>query len=243
MLADAAQIQAIQKQVADLAVADLDAVFRMVEGLPPEAARDLMIETLPGVVSTYGDVSASAAGEWFETLREREVGAAFPARLAAPVAFEPVEQSIRYSAHHLFDGTPDQMLKYLTGQTIKWVNQPSRETIIDSIDADPIGRGWQRVVRPGGCGFCRMLADRGGRYTRKSVWFASHTNCNCGAVPSWDDSIPEVDVNAYKASKRMEAIRSRAAGEGKDAVDAREILAEHRGRVREWVKDFESRGN
>lgn len=265
LLSDANDIRLIQKQVVQYALTGLDELFLTIAGLPPEVARNILIESLPGVAATYGDISAVAAGEWFETLREREVGSGMSARLAQPVAAEPVEQSVRFAAQHLFTDDPSQTEKYLAGQMVKWVNQPARETIIDSIDADPIGYGWQRVVRPNGCRFCRMLADRGGVYTRKTVWFASHANCNCGAVPSWDPDLPEVNVKAYEASKRMESVRRRAEGRatddeiarsranagGKlktsvtrqnrmsDQARAQETLKDHRARTRAWLKDME----
>lgn len=240
MLTQANEIRRIQSSISAMATADLKEIFRLIEGLEPEAARALVAELLPGVAQTYGDVAAVAAGEWFEDLRVREVGTGRPAALASPVPTEQVTQSTRFAAQHLFTDRPDLMEKYLAGQLAKWVATPSRETIIGSIDADPIGYGWQRVVRPDGCGFCRMLADRGGVYTRKSVWFAAHANCNCGAVPSWDPSLPEVDVKAYEASKRMESVRRRAAGPpSKKQRKAQAVLDRHRARTREWIQEFE----
>lgn len=240
MLTQANEIRRVQSSVSTMALADLNEIFRLVDGLGPEAALDLVIDLLPGVAQTYGDVAAVAAGEWFEDLRVREVGVGRPAALASPVPTEQVTQSTRFAAQHLFTARPDLMEKYLAGQLLKWVSQPARETVINSIDADPIGYGWQRVVRPDGCGFCRMLADRGGVYTRKKVWFASHANCNCGVVPSWDPSLPEVSVNAYEASKRMESVRRRAAGPpSKKQKQAQAVLDRHRARTRAWVQDFE----
>lgn len=241
LLKDAREIQNIQSMVTSLAIEDLGELFGIARGLAPEAARNLVLYSLPEVVSTYGEVAASAAAEWWETLREREVGAAFPARLAEQVNLTQIEQSVLFSASHLFVGEIDQMEAYLKGQVTKWVNQPARETIIDSIDADPIGRGWQRVVSPGGCKFCRMLADRGGVYTRKSVWFASHANCNCGAVPSWDPDLPEVNVKVYEASKRLQSVRNRANDPSDPAKQAKaqRVLDDHRARTKAWLDDMD----
>lgn len=47
-----------------------------------------------------------------------------------------------------------------------------------------------------------MLAGRGAVYKEATVHFASHGDCNCAAVPSWDQNAPEVDVSLYKASQR-----------------------------------------
>lgn len=255
MLAEATQIRQTQGQIVSLAQRDLTDIFRLAEGLPPEAARNLVVDTLPGVAQTYGDLSASASAEWFEQLRTNAVGSTRRAVLAESVRPVVVEQSTRFAAQHLFTEQPQIMKAYLAGALAKWVSQPGRGTLIDSIDADPIGVGWQRVVRPDGCDFCKMLADRGGVYMRKSVWFAAHNNCNCAVVPSWDPTLPEVNVKAYEASKRMESIRRRAEGrpvEGdipkrrqrgqnrhkSDQEIAQAILDDHRANIRDWTKDF-----
>ena len=266
LLAEANQIRVIQAAITDQALLDLGQLMSLVEDLPPVAGRNLLLDTLPALSDTYGDLAATAAGEWFEDLRTRHVGSGRASVRASTAPAAKVEGSVRYSARHLFDGDPAAMGVYLQGALRKWVAQPARETIIDSIDADPIGYGWQRVVRPSGCTFCIMLADRGGVYTRKSVYFASHNNCNCGVVPSWDPSLPEVDVMAYQASRRMEAIRVRAYGDATDQqirnaraaaggrrtgtitrqdrkddqARAQRILEDWRRNVREWTALFET---
>lgn len=245
MLQRAGESRRIQGRLQDYAEADLKRLFRMVEGLPPEEARDMLLELLPTLSAEYGDRAAAAGAAWFEQLREAEVGSFRAATLADHVPAAQVEGSVRFAAAHLFEGEPVLTEQYLAGQLKKWVAQPFRETIIHSTDEDPIGYGWQRVVRPNGCGFCRMLADRGGVYTRKSVWFASHANCNCGVVPSWDSSLPAVDVNAYEASKRMESVRRRAedSSDPKKQAAAQRVLDNHRSNVRRWIADFEASGN
>lgn len=231
------EIQRIQTRVSGSAAADLMGAFRSLSGLDPVVVRNALVEILPGLVSAYGMANAAAAGEWFEAVRVREVGSGFPARLAKPVGLKPIEKSIRFSAAHLFDGRADLMEDYLTGQLIKWVNAPARDTIIGSVDADPIGRGWQRVCRAGGCDFCRALSDRGGVYTRKNVYFAAHRNCNCGVVPSWDPSLPEVNVQAYTASKRMERVRRVAADDSDPVRQARaqQQLDAWRRQIHQWI--------
>lgn len=172
-----------------------------------------------------------------------------------------IEGSVRFAVAHLFDEQPELTEAYLARQMRKWVNQPARGTLIRSVDSDPVGYGWQRVTRAGACDFCKMLADRGGVYTRKSVYFASHGSCNCGVVPSWDPSLPEVDVKCYEESKRMAALRRRAANGATDddirnarraagrawsgpvtdadrrkySDKAREILSDHNARAQQWM--------
>lgn len=241
MLAEADQIRTVQADLIALADTDLDTLMAQVAKMTPEAGRDLLIQTLPDLARVYGDVGSAAAAEWFEQLRVQHVGSTYPPRLASPVGAQQIEQTVRFAAKHLFEGDPAGMTAYLRGALAKWISEPTRMTIIESVDADPIGYGWQRVVRPGGCKFCQMLADRGGVYTRKSVWFAAHNNCNCGVVPSWDPSLPEVDVMAYVASERMESVRIRASSTAtdpkgiRDRKRAQQILEDHAERIRAWV--------
>lgn len=250
----ASGIREIQATVGALAVRDLGDLFTSVNSLEARAARDVLLETVPAVATAYADVAAAGAGEWFETMREREVGKPFPAKLASVNVADPMRESVRFSAQHLFTDSRPSMRAYLAGQLTKWVNQGAQETVIQSIEGDPIGVGWQRVTRPGACSFCLALADNGAVYTRRSVWFASHANCNCAAEPSWDPSLPEVDVMAYRASQRWESLRRRAANKeteddikrlerryGKggrlpDSEVAKQILADHRREVREWIE-------
>ena len=60
LLSDANDIRLIQKQVVQYALTGLDELFLTIAGLPPEVARNILIESLPGVAATYGDISAVA---------------------------------------------------------------------------------------------------------------------------------------------------------------------------------------
>lgn len=242
MLADAQQIRAIQAEIAGRAATDLNGLFTLAGGLDPSEARDLLLEAVPPIAVTHGQVNAAAAGEWYADLRAREIGSGIAPHIAPPVELARVQGAVRFSALHLFDGQPDLMLAYLTGELFKWVAQPARQTIIDTTDADPLAAGWQRVTRPTACGFCRMLADRGGVYKRASVDFAAHRSCNCGAVPSWDPGAREVSARAYQASERMEKVRRRAEDptDPKKQAQAQAVLDRHRARVRDWISAFDS---
>lgn len=174
----------------------------------PEVARDALLRFVPVLTEQYGEVAAVAAADWFDELRASErVPGRFRAVMAAPFLPEFVQQRVRYAARHLFTGTPEQMLGFLEGAVQKYVLQPGRDTIQRSAVADPQAAGWHRETRASesyasGCDFCRMLAGRGGVYKRATATFASHSDCHCVAVPSWDANAPEVPVEAYKASER-----------------------------------------
>jgi hypothetical protein len=55
-----------------------------------------------------------------------------------------------------------------------------RDTISDTVRADPRAAGWQRVASPLCCAFCAMLASRGPVYqSEESASFEPHDLCNC----------------------------------------------------------------
>jgi hypothetical protein len=82
-----------------------------------------------------------------------------------------------------------------------------RDTVMESLKADPQGRGWRRQTR-GGCDFCTAIASKGAVYSAESVLFSSHDNCGCVAVPSIGES---VEVKAYLPSQRFRDDKQRAA--------------------------------
>jgi len=63
-----------------------------------------------------------------------------------------------------------------------------------------------------------MLVGRGAVYKRESAFFASHGDCNCAAVPSWDRGAPEVDVELYSASRRTTGMNEAAKRKHNDAI-------------------------
>ena len=60
------------------------------------------------------------------------------------------------------------------------VMDAGRNEVIAAIEADTEAKGWARVVKPGACAFCLMLATRGPTYkSRETANFRAHTNCHC----------------------------------------------------------------
>lgn len=71
------------------------------------------------------------------------------------------------------------------------VADAGRDEILTAIQADREAKGWARVVRPGACSFCRMLAARGAVYlSKESGDFRAHRaingrggTCQCTVEP------------------------------------------------------------
>lgn len=201
---------------------DLTAFFASLNLDRPESARDQLLEFVPLLVAEYGDVAASFAADWYDEMRDSE---SVPGRFRAAEQASPYSDAtdglVRRAAGALFTDAPADALVTLTASAGKYALAAGRQTIVTATDLDPRASGWKRVTRSGACGFCRMLAGRGGVYKERTAHFASHGDCNCASVPDWDPNAPEVDVTLYEASRRMTALRERAAAG--DASAARRI--------------------
>lgn len=201
--ADADQFRQAQAGIRALVEQDLTKFWSYVDLSNPERAATAFRAYVPQLVRRYGSDAAELAADWYEV--QREIAGAAVRFMAEPVA-SPYEDAVDGMVQRAVGGlwTPDQSstLATLTANVGKYVLAASRATIAHNVSRDPSASGWQRVTRAGACDFCRMLEGRGGVYRRESVHFASHGDCNCAAVPSWDQSAPEVDVRLYEASKR-----------------------------------------
>lgn len=184
---------------------DLLAFWASLDLTKPERVRDALIEFLPVLVAQYGEIAATIAADWFDTLRADAVATGvvaastagvYRSRPADTVPAAAVVSQVRFGAQHLFTDQPEQTLVFLKGESQKYVLAPGRDTITQNAGRDKAARGWQRFVRIGGCKFCRMLSGLGGVYTEASSHFASHHHCNCVSAPTWDASAPRVDVAA-----------------------------------------------
>jgi hypothetical protein len=72
-------------------------------------------------------------------------------------------------------------LVLLGGAMARLVLNASRDTVLESVRADPDGRGFVRVLGGGGCDYCR---DRAGiAVNDQSDVFESHGGCGCTAEP------------------------------------------------------------
>lgn len=234
--ADEAELRQALIGVRALVDRDLTAFFTSLNLDRPESARDQLLEFVPLLVAQYGEAAASFAADWYDEMRD---AAGVPGSFRAAEQTSPYEDAteglVRRAAGALFTDTPAAALLTLTTSAGKYALAAGRETVARATDRDPRASGWQRVTRSGSCRFCRMLAQRGAVYKESSAFFASHGDCNCAAVPSWDPNAPEVDTFAYEASARMSGLR-RAASNGDKG--AQRQIDEHNERVRSYMDAF-----
>jgi len=88
-------------------------------------------------------------------------------------------------AHYLKDQPEDNAATMagdgLRGAATRLVLAGGRDTITGTTPIDPAARGWERVIEPGACSFCSMLASRGAVYKESTVGFRAHDHCHCVA--------------------------------------------------------------
>jgi hypothetical protein len=87
--------------------------------------------------------------------------------------------------HYLKDNPEDNAATMaadgLRGSATRLVMAGGRDTITATTPQDPVAKGWERVIEPGACSFCAMLASRGAVYKESTVDFRAHDHCHCVA--------------------------------------------------------------
>ncbi|AYF29301.1 hypothetical protein CSH63_17885 [Micromonospora tulbaghiae] len=205
--AEVAQFRTVQRDLVTLALA---ALARWWAGLDLRSAAEArsavpaMVAFTGGLTRMYGESAALAAADWYEELRSQAgVRGRFRARMADPAPREQVEAVTRWAAGPLFTERPDPapVLRNLSGGVQRLVLQPARETVADSVEADPADARWARV--PSGaktCAFCRLLASRGAVYHSEEsaggLARSYHGLCDCVPTPVWPGEEEPYDVDA-----------------------------------------------
>lgn len=132
----------------------------------PVRVRNALLVFFPELVTTYGDVSALLAADFYDMLRDVPPSASsFRAAFAAPIDSGKAQGSVRWAVGPLFDEDAELFTSQILGATQRLVTQRGRDSMYGSAFADPVATGIARV--PSGtdtCEFCIMLASRGPVY-------------------------------------------------------------------------------
>lgn len=100
-----------------------------------------------------------------------------------------------------------------------------RQTISNTVAADPRAHGWARATSGKACAFCAMLASRGPVYGADTAHFHAHDGCSCSAEPVYDRGAAW-PAGAKKYREAWDAAKAQA--DGADVLDVfRQTLAEH----------------
>jgi hypothetical protein len=174
-----------------------------------------LLDVLPIAVNEFGIAAASMAADWYDDEREQAaIDGSF--RAIVPALDLGGDVLAGWAAEPLSDPEPNlDIARFrVEGGLQKRMANAANLTMTTSAAEDPQARGYMRRTRSEACPFCRMVASRGGVYTKATSTFACHERCYCESVTVWDGHARP--VGKYKPSDRPQS-------------------AEDRARVREWI--------
>lgn len=163
----------------------------------PELVRDALLDAVPALVSEYGDVAASAAAQWYEEARAKQVAGTYRAVLADRLPEEQIAQSVRWAVGPLWDGNVELASVKLFGAVQRHISDSARRTVARNTERDPAKPRMARVPRGvKTCAFCLMLASRGFAYHSKQTaggLMKFHDDCDCQIVTNWSKDGHQID--------------------------------------------------
>ena len=184
------------RQVSNLAGGAGEYVRRMVSAYlsqNPDASvaecRDFAWQVMLEAVQIYGDASATAAADYYDSVMSAAGNGAKPALLHSGVDEDQAERVARYQAGKLVKGDQLGFARECAAYASDATRQAANRTMLGNALRDE-GRGVRYARVPTGaetCTFCRMLSSRGFVYRSKEsakLFGHNHRGCNCEVVVS-----------------------------------------------------------
>lgn len=154
----------------------------------------LWVTAVAALVAKHRSTSSNLAAGYVRALRYAEgITDTPPIVVADPVPLEQLETSLTVTAAVAIKGAAAQgvvrdkamanAFVRSSGAVTRMVLAGGRETIRNTVKADPAAKGWRRVIGANSCEFCSMLASRGGAYKADTADFRAHDHCGCSVEP------------------------------------------------------------
>lgn len=148
------------------------------------------------IVARYAKASSALAQAYYRSERANAgVGGRAPQQPPPQIPAEQVDKTVDWATRGLWGPDPDRKatLVDLDESLQKLVLDSGRQAAMNSAEQDQQAKGWVRIVEPGACSFCLMLATRGPVYkSRRTGGFESHDHCRCHVEPffggEWEPS-------------------------------------------------------
>lgn len=102
------------------------------------------------------------------------------------------------------------------GAAARLVLAGGRDTVIESVAADPQVSRWQRVTSGDPCAFCAMLATRGAVFSADTADFEAHDHCSCSAEAAYEGS--QMPLTSQRLSSQWNDVTAGLSGD--DALNA-----------------------
>lgn len=174
-----------------------------------EGSLPRFVAALTAILNRYGLAAAAAADSFYRSQRAT-TGTEYPmpaVRVSAPAELQVDELVIDSVATAVVDG-PDAGERTLDSEAEQLVQDQARRQVMSTAQLDRAARGWARVVEPGACSFCLMLALRGPVYrSQRTGSFKAHKrkpngsggDCRCHAEPVFGKWEPQASVRDAQA--------------------------------------------
>lgn len=162
------------------------------------------VEAVANITSGQRALSAQLAAKYLTQFKTLELGAFTP---APPIVLSDVVEPAQLVTSLLVTGPV--ALKRSVGRgallttalrnaeassanaVTRHVLGGGRDTITDTITADPHALGWARATSGHACSFCAMLASRGPVYKSEgTAGFQAHDGCHCAPEPVYQADAP-----------------------------------------------------
>ena len=172
--------------------------------------RQQVVEVMQMYCGGATDLVAQLAAEFYDGLREEEVGAPLGAVADSGREAAATEGAVRAFADKLVDGKPEQFVELCLERLDYEGKVAASQTVLNNAKRDRARPRFARV--PTGaetCDFCLMLASRGFVYHTEQTASHAHSGCDCRTVPSWR----AYEVGGYDPSALYD--------QWQDAIDAK----------------------
>ncbi len=199
----------VRGTLADIQAKVTGDITSVAQSVPLERQADTAVEAAKLVVPAYYDASGALAVAWYDELRaESSPSSVYVPAIIGDPETDWIDREVTAFRKTLDGADLESEMAALVAQAARLAGKEAARGFRDSItgntrqDEDSVG--WSRVVRPGACKFCVMLADRGAVYRESTATFAAHTSCSCGARPEFRNGEhgPEANATQYLASSK-----------------------------------------
>lgn len=162
-------------------------------------ARDAIIDVMEAFCLTYTDMAAVLGSEFYDSLREAQVGDRMGALAESGRDYKATEGAVRALMQIVVDGKPREMFEeQLLDRADAEIRRAANMCVARNAKRDRLKVKYARVPYGGEtCGFCIMLASRGAVYRDEEAASHAHANCDCRVVPDFGGGIEGYDPDAY----------------------------------------------
>lgn len=152
------------------ALADLRALISSLEDVAPDRARAVLFEAFPEVFNPYAAATSAVSASFYEEVRDAAgVKASFDIETLDEVEAPRWNGLVGFGTRSLEQSGAALMFSLLSGGLTSVLSSVAGDTIYGNAQKERVTVGFQRVPKPGCCGFCGMLASRGSTYSSEAA--------------------------------------------------------------------------